>query len=67
MDSILGDINVADPTAGEDSDQEMADLAPRSVGKQEKKKKDKKEKKEKTKHADDDVDEHKKEKKKRKH
>ncbi|KAI9788328.1 MAG: snoRNP complex protein nop56 [Candelina submexicana] len=45
MDSVLADINVSDPTAGADSDTEMADIAPRAVQKQEKQKKDKKEKK----------------------
>ena len=45
MDTVLGDINVGDPTAGADSDEDMADIAPRAVQKQEKKKKDKKHKK----------------------
>jgi nucleolar protein 56 len=39
MDAVLGDIQIADP--------DLADITPRSVGKQEKKSKDKKEKKEK--------------------
>ncbi|MCJ1301732.1 snoRNP complex protein nop56 [Hypocenomyce scalaris] len=47
MDSILADIDVEDPTAGGDSDAEMADIAPRAVQKQEKKSKDKNEKKDK--------------------
>lgn len=45
MDSVLADINIADPAADMDSDEEMADLAPRAVQKQEKQNKDKKEKK----------------------
>ena len=44
MDSVLADIDVADPTANVDSDEEMADVAPRAVQKQEKQKRDKKEK-----------------------
>lgn len=44
MDNVLADIDVADPTADVDSDEEMADVAPRAVQKQEKQKKDKKEK-----------------------
>ncbi|KAL9069934.1 MAG: hypothetical protein Q9161_005248 [Pseudevernia consocians] len=44
MDSVLADIDVADPSAGVDSDDDMADVAPRAVQKQEKQKKDKKEK-----------------------
>ncbi|KAI4134946.1 MAG: hypothetical protein LQ347_001104 [Umbilicaria vellea] len=44
MDSVLADINVDDPTAGGNSDVEMADIAPRAVQKQEKKSKDKAEK-----------------------
>lgn len=40
MDAVLGDINIADPTA----DADMADITPRAVQKQEKKSKDKKEK-----------------------
>ncbi|EHL01320.1 putative Nucleolar protein 56 [Glarea lozoyensis 74030] len=59
MDAVLGDINIADPTA----DTEMADVAPRAVGKQEKKAKDKKEKKEKSK--DKDAKKDKKDKKRR--
>jgi nucleolar protein 56 len=43
MDTVLGDINVTDPTA----DPDMADITPRAVQKQEKKSKDKGEKKEK--------------------
>jgi len=43
MDAVLGDINIADPTA----DADMEDIAPSSVAKQEKKLKDKKEKKDK--------------------
>ncbi len=46
MDKVLGDINMKDPTAVVDSDNEMADVAPRAVHKQEKQKKDKKDKKE---------------------
>ena len=46
MDAVLGDINVADPTAAVDSDEEMADVAPRAVEKQETQKKDKKARKE---------------------
>ncbi|KAL6721151.1 Nucleolar protein 56 [Lecanora helva] len=41
MNRTLGDIDVADPTAGVDSDVDMADIAPRAVEKQEKQKKDK--------------------------
>ncbi|MCJ1412414.1 snoRNP complex protein nop56 [Ptychographa xylographoides] len=44
MDSVLADIDVADPTPGVDSDEEMADIAPRAVQKQEKQKSDKKDK-----------------------
>lgn len=44
MDSVLADIDVADPTANVDSDEEMADVAPRAVQKQEKQRRDKKEK-----------------------
>ena len=43
MDSVLADIDFADPTA--DSDVEMPDLTPRAVQKQEKKKRDKKKEK----------------------
>ena len=57
MDSVLGDIDIADPTADEDT--EMADIAPRAIQKQEKQKKDKKkdkddrsEKKKKRNHGD---------------
>ena len=46
MDDVLADINVEDPTAGVDSDEEMADVAPRAVQKQEKQKNDKRDKKE---------------------
>lgn len=46
MDSVLADIDVADPTADIDSDEEMAHVAPRAVQKQEKQKKDKKKDKE---------------------
>jgi nucleolar protein 56 len=42
MDAVLGDINIADPTA----DADMEDIAPSSVAKQEKKSKDKKKDKE---------------------
>ncbi|MCJ1274088.1 snoRNP complex protein nop56 [Puttea exsequens] len=45
MDNVLGDIQIADPTADVDSDEKMADVAPRAVQKQDKQKKDKKEKK----------------------
>ena len=45
MDSVLADIDVADPTANVDDDEEMADVAPRAVQKQEKQRRDKKEKK----------------------
>ncbi|KAE9369561.1 pre-rRNA processing nucleolar protein-like protein Sik1 [Stipitochalara longipes BDJ] len=54
MDAVLGDINIADPTA----DADMADITPRAVQKQEKKSKDKKKEKSKDK-------EHKKDKKRR--
>ncbi|MCJ1308666.1 snoRNP complex protein nop56 [Agyrium rufum] len=64
MDSVLADMDVDDPAAGADSDEEMADIAPRAVQKQEKQKKDKKEKKEK-KSSKEDKDE--KRKKKRSH
>ncbi|MCJ1256328.1 snoRNP complex protein nop56 [Lignoscripta atroalba] len=47
MDSVLADIDTTDPTAGADSDVEMADIAPRGIRKQEKQKKDKKDKQEK--------------------
>lgn len=40
MDDVLGDINIADPTANGDEDEEMADVAPRAVQKQEKKRAD---------------------------
>jgi nucleolar protein 56 len=43
MDAVLGDINIAGPTA----DADMEDIAPSSVAKQQKKSKDKKEKKDK--------------------
>ncbi|KAL9131914.1 MAG: hypothetical protein Q9217_000274 [Psora testacea] len=46
MDSVLAETNVADPTAGADSDEEMADLAPRAAQTEEKQKKDKKKDKE---------------------
>ncbi|CAD6564864.1 MAG: snoRNP complex protein nop56 [Alectoria sarmentosa] len=49
MDNVLADIDVEDPTADVDSDEEMADVAPRAVQKQEKQKKDKEEKKKKEK------------------
>lgn len=63
MDNVLADIEVDDPTAHVDSDQDMADVAPRAVQKQEKQKKDKKEKKEKRVKNEDGANE----KKKRKH
>lgn len=47
MDSVLTDIDLAGPTADVDSDEEMADVAPRAVQKQEKQKKDKEKRKEK--------------------
>jgi nucleolar protein 56 len=59
MDAVLGDINIADPTAGA----EMADIAPRSVSKQEKKLNDKK--KEKKDKEDKEEKKEKKEKKRR--
>lgn len=49
MDAVLNDISIADPTA---IDEEMADIAPRAVQKQEKKSKDKKEKKDKSEKKD---------------
>lgn len=52
MDAVLGDINIADPSA----DADMADIAPRAIQKQEKKSKDKKEKKEKSKDKEDKKD-----------
>ena len=65
MDRTLGTINIADPTADIDSDEEMADVAPRAVQKPEKQKRDKKkEKKEKKTKEQIDGDE---EAKKRKH
>jgi len=54
MDAVLGDINIAEPTA----DADMADITPRAVQKQEKKSKDRKKEKSKDK-------EHKKDKKRR--
>ncbi|KAL9109641.1 MAG: hypothetical protein Q9227_005678 [Pyrenula ochraceoflavens] len=45
MDSILSNMNVADPSAGIDSDEEMPDAAPRAVQKQEKQKQDKEQRK----------------------
>ena len=68
MDSVLADIDVEDPTAKVDSDEDMADVAPRAVQKQEKQKKDKKEKKKekKEKKTQEEVTEGEK-KKKRKH
>ncbi|KAI9822331.1 MAG: snoRNP complex protein nop56 [Pycnora praestabilis] len=59
MNSVLADINIGDPTAVADLDEDMADIAPRAVQKQDKKNKDKKERKEKKsrKSADGDVDE----------
>lgn len=44
MDSVLADIDIADPTANIDSDAEMADVAPGAVQKQKEQRKDKKEK-----------------------
>lgn len=55
MDKVLGDIDVEDPTAVVDSDDEMADVAPRAVQKQEKQKKDKKDKKESQKASNSDA------------
>ena len=46
MDSLLDNMNIEDPYAGADSDEEMADVAPRTIQKREKKK-EKKERKEK--------------------
>ncbi|KAK3173625.1 snoRNP complex protein nop56 [Lepraria neglecta] len=68
MDSVLADIDVEDPTAKVDTDEDMADVAPRAVQKQEKQKKDKKEKKKekKEKKTQEEVTEGEK-KKKRKH
>ncbi|KAL2045512.1 hypothetical protein N7G274_001940 [Stereocaulon virgatum] len=45
MDSVLADIDVEDPTAQVDRDEDMADVAPRAIQKQENQKKDKKGKK----------------------
>ena len=45
MDNVLADIDIADPTANVDSDEEMADVAPRAVQKQEKQKKEKRKEK----------------------
>ena len=42
MDALLADIDIADPTAGADEGEDMVDVAPRAVQKQEKKKKDQK-------------------------
>lgn len=69
MDSLLADIDIADPTAGADEDEDMVDVAPRAVQKQEKKKRDKKEKSEKKRKRDapnGEVGEEKKKKKKEK-
>ncbi|KZF21934.1 pre-rRNA processing nucleolar protein-like protein Sik1 [Xylona heveae TC161] len=76
MDAVLADINVDDPTANADEDEEMADATPRAVQKQEKKKKDKEEKEEKKdkkdkkkrrhSEADGEVEDKKEKKKKRK-
>ncbi|MCJ1481898.1 snoRNP complex protein nop56 [Schaereria dolodes] len=63
MDLVLADIDIADPTAGAESDAEMADIAPRAIQKQEKQKKDKKDKKEKKSKKEGRSDD----KKKRKH
>lgn len=41
MDSVLADIDVADPTASHPEDTVMADVPPHAVQKQEKRKKDK--------------------------
>ena len=49
MDSVLADIDIEDPTANVDSDEEMADVAPRAVQKQEKQKEEKQKKKKKEK------------------
>ena len=66
MDNVLADIDIADPTANVDSDEEMADVAPRAVQKQEKQKKVKKEKK-REKGGTGNGEEGEKKKKKRKH
>jgi nucleolar protein 56 len=51
MDAALSQMEIDGPSADLDSDEEMADIAPRGVQKQEKEKKDKKkEKKEKKSH-----------------
>ena len=67
MDSVLADIDVADPTANVDSDEEMADVAPRAVQKQEKQRRDKKEKGKEKKESKGERGLGEKKKKKRKH
>ena len=68
MDSILADVDIDDPTANVDSDEDMADVAPRAVQKQEKQKKDKKEKSDKKeKEKKEKKEGSKEEKKKRRH
>jgi len=52
MDAVLGDINIADPSA----DADMADITPQAVQKQEKKVKDKKEKQAKSKDKEEKKD-----------
>lgn len=42
MDTVLGRMDIDDPSAAVDKDTEMGDIAPRAVQKQEKKQKDKK-------------------------
>jgi len=66
MDSVLADINIDDPTKNIDSDEDMADVAPRAIQKQEKQRKDKKEKTNK-KEKKDKKEGSKDEKKKRRH
>jgi nucleolar protein 56 len=49
MEKALSQMDIADPSADVDSDEEMGDVAPRAVQKQEKQKRDKKDKKKKDK------------------
>ncbi|KAI9790046.1 MAG: snoRNP complex protein nop56 [Piccolia ochrophora] len=65
MDSVLADINVDDPTTHADSDEEMADVAPRAVQKQEKQKREKSRNESKSTEEDVEGKKHRKEKKRK--
>ena len=67
MDKVLADVNVTDPTAEIDNDENMADAAPRAVQRQDKQKKDKKKREKKRRIQNNELEDSHRERKKRKH